>query len=366
MTSESQPPRSGPEAVDAGSREHYDDPVLYNYEYRRRRDDVAFYRQLAEELVPPPGPILDLACGSGRVTVPLARAGYQVVALDASAPMLAEARRRLSRQGRAVRERVTFVEGDMRDFDLGQRFPLVVMAFNSFEHLYTRVEVEACLARVRDHLEDGGALVFDVQNPNLRWLTRDPEKRWARTRFTHPGEKRRYLYTSNHDYDAVSQIAIIRMYYQPLDSAGDPDGEERCIVLSQRKFFPAELEALLFHNGFKVLARFGDFAGDPLHDDCDSQVVLCAPEPAPGHAPSGGAGPTAEATTAEVIAAIGLVRDDRYMYFVKGTSLWRMPYGQRDQAEAIVALDIDERDPDYVYALDANGHVVRIPRAQES
>ncbi len=67
--------------VDAGSREHYADAALYDYEYRRRRADVTFYRELAREH---PGPILELGAGSGRVTVALARDGHDVVAIDQS------------------------------------------------------------------------------------------------------------------------------------------------------------------------------------------------------------------------------------------------------------------------------------------
>lgn len=258
--------------VDAGSHEHYEDAVLYDYEYRRRRADVNFYKDLAGELIGGSGRILELACGSGRVTIPLARAGYQVVGLDLSGPMLARAAARLRRAGRTARARVSLVRADMRRFALAEGFPLIIMAFNSFEHLYTRVDVSTCLDRVREHLAPGGYFVFDVQNPNLRWLTRDPSRRWARTKFTHPATGQRFVYSTNHEYEPISQIALIQLYYQPLDPDGGP---ERVVTVAQRKFFPAELEALLHANGFIVRRRYGDFAGGILHGDCESQVVLC-------------------------------------------------------------------------------------------
>jgi len=147
-----------------------------------------------------------------------------------------------------------------------------VMAFNAFEHLYTRVDVSACLDAVRAHLLPGGYFVFDVQNPSVHWLARDPTRRWARTRFVHPGTGQRFVYSTNHEYDPVSQIVVIRLYYEPLDPPGGP---ERVITLSQRKFFPAELEALLHANGFRAVMRYGDFGGGVLVGDCDSQVLLC-------------------------------------------------------------------------------------------
>lgn len=261
-------------AVEAGAHEHYADADLYDYEYRRRRADVSFYRSLATELLGAPGQILELACGSGRVTTGLLRAGHRVVGVDLSVPMLRRASARIGRLGRAARARGALVCADMRGFALDARFPLAIMAFNAFEHLYTRAEVRACLERVRAHLTPGGRLVFDVQNPDLHWLTRDPSKRWARTRFTHPRTGERMIYSTNHEYDPISQIVVIRLYYEPAPGSAAP---ARVITLSQRKFFPAELEALLDANEFAVERRYGDFHGNPLDRDSDTQIVVCRP-----------------------------------------------------------------------------------------
>jgi SAM-dependent methyltransferase len=260
--------------VELGAHEHYTDAELYDYEYRRRRADVSFYCQLAGQALGSGGRVLELACGSGRVTTGLLRAGHHVVGLDVSLPMLRQAAAHIGRLGRAARARSALVCADMRSFALGIRFPVVIMAFNAFEHLYTRVEVRECLDRVRAHLEPGGRLMFDVQNPDLRWLSRDPHKRWARTRFTHPRTGQRMIYSTNHDYDPVSQIVVIRLYYDPAPGS---KARRQMITISQRKFFPAELEALLDANGFAVEARYGDFHGSPLDADGDTQLVVCRP-----------------------------------------------------------------------------------------
>lgn len=265
-------PTGGAEDLfDRGCHEHYDDPDLYDFEYRRRRGDVQFYRGLARELLGAGGRVLELACGTGRVTTALLRDGHSVVGLDLSQPMLQRAATRIDQLGRGAKQRAWLVRADARQFALAARFPLIVMAFNAFEHLYTRVEVAACLERVRAHLAPGGRFVFDVQNPNLRWLARDPARRWARTVFRHPTSGERLVYTTNHDYDPVSQIALIRLYYAPMG----PPGREQVVHLSQRKFFPAELEALVSHGGFAVEHRYGDFARLPLDGDAESQVLVC-------------------------------------------------------------------------------------------
>ncbi len=278
------------DVVDAGSREHYADGALYDYEYRRRRADVSFYRELARRRLGPgagnesrplhsrgPGRILELGCGSGRVTVPLARDGHTVIGLDQSTAMLRRLHGRIDTLPRSVAGRITAVAGDLRAFRVPGEFPLVIAAFNVLEHLYTRVELDACLRCVADHLEPGGVFAFDVQLPDLGWLNRDPNKRWARTRFTDPTTKRTMFYSTNHDYDPVSQIAVIRLYYDPVD--GRTPG--RVIKLTQRKYFPAELEALIAHAGFRVIERYGDFSFGPLDGTAESQVLICQVPPKP-------------------------------------------------------------------------------------
>ncbi len=259
----------------AGTEEHYDDAALYDFEYRRRRADVNWYRLLAKRLAPG-GPILELGCGTGRVLAPLARDGHRVIGVDVAASMLARAQARIDALGRGARARAGLVRGDMRTFALGERFPLVICPFNAFQHMYARRDALAALACVREHLAEGGSFALDVLNPDLRWLTRDPNKRWARTRFRHPVSGERFEYTTNQDYDRTTQIAHMRIYYERLDV---PPEEKRTIVvrLAHRQFFPAELSALLAHGGFRVDERWGGFAEEPFENDSDAQVLVCKP-----------------------------------------------------------------------------------------
>jgi len=265
--------------VETGSRQHYEDAALYDYEYRRRRADVTFYREIARRRLGGPGRILELGCGTGRVTVALARDGHRVTAVDRSASMLDRLRSRVAALPPAAAARITPCEGDLRSFDVpdrGEGFPLIIAAFNVLEHLYTRGEIDACLRRVAAHLAPGGAFVFDVQLPDLAWLLRDSGKRWARTRFTDPTTGRPMIYSTNHDYDPISQIALIRLYYDPVDGVGPG----HVVQLSQRKFFPAELEALVSQAGMMVVERYGDFSFGPLGPSAESQVLVCQVAPA--------------------------------------------------------------------------------------
>lgn len=257
------------ELVDSGSREHYSDPALYDYEYRRRRSDVTFYRQLAKKRLGT-GRILELGAGSGRVTIPLARDGHEVVGIDQMPPMLARLQQR-AQKSPSIAKRIRTECADLCTFAVPGEFPLAIAAFNVLEHLYTRVELDACLRRVAAHLAPGGAFAFDVQLPDLEWLLRDPAKRWAKTRFTDPTTGRAMLYSTNHDYDPITQICVIRLYYEQADGKGPT----KIVKLTQRKFFPAELEALVAHAGLRVVERYGDFFWGELTGSAESQVLVC-------------------------------------------------------------------------------------------
>ena len=95
----------------AGALEPFEDAALYDWEYRRRRDDVRFYRMLAGERG---GPVLDLGCGTGRLMVPLLRDGHVVVGVDRAPPMLARAAARVARLRAELRRRALLVRGDLR------------------------------------------------------------------------------------------------------------------------------------------------------------------------------------------------------------------------------------------------------------
>lgn len=263
------------EELELGSEEHYVDADLYDYEYRRRRDDVHFYASLARGELAPQSNVLELCCGTGRVTRELLRSGFHVTGVDLSTHMLAKAKTRAEGLAIRFRDNATFHKADIRDFHLGEKFPMVVMAFNSFEHLYNREDVEACLRCVREHLEPDGLFAFDLQLPDLRWLIKDPRKKWSRIKFRHPVSRQWLAYSTNHVYEPVTQTARIRLYYEPLEEG--PIQDTMVVKLSQRKYYPAELEALLHYSGFRLERHYGDFEGEDLDEFAENQVLLCRP-----------------------------------------------------------------------------------------
>jgi SAM-dependent methyltransferase len=269
-------------ALAAGTTEHYEDAELYDHEYKRRKDDVRWYRKLASDVLGDPrktrqngkrkhpGAILELGCGSGRALVPLLRDGFSVVGVDAAPKMLERCRAHVARLPAEMQSRVELIAADFRALSLGRRFPLVICPFNAFMHLYSRADVERFLAVVKTHLQPGGIFAFDVLNPDLAWLSRDPNKRWSRTRFRHPRTRKWMVYSTSLSYDAALQVAFMRIYYEPENG-----GRTRTVRLAHRQFFPLELEALLHYNGFEILSHEGGFDGGALLPESEEQAIRC-------------------------------------------------------------------------------------------
>jgi SAM-dependent methyltransferase len=251
----------------AGSEAHYKDGQYYDQAYRRRRHDVRFYTELA---VGSGGPVLELGVGTGRVALAIAKAGIEIVGVEPMTPMLDRACERLDQLPRATRDRIELREGKLERLRLRRKFPLVIAPFNVWMHLYTREEIERGFATVRHHLEPGGCFAFDVLLPDPVSLARDPSKRYRGGEVPHPRDAVRYRYSEYFSYDPVTQIETIMMDFE------HPDDNRRsfCTPLSQRQFFPAELETLLHYNGFTVESHTGDFDGKPITAATESQVII--------------------------------------------------------------------------------------------
>jgi SAM-dependent methyltransferase len=140
-------------------------------------EDVGFYvdRALASG-----GPVVELAVGTGRIAIPIASAGVDVIGIDSSPEMLAVAREAAAAAGAA--ERLDLRVGDLREPPVPERVPLAICPFRSLLHMETEAEKLRALRAARELLEPGGSYVFDVFAPSRedieethdRWLEREP------------------------------------------------------------------------------------------------------------------------------------------------------------------------------------------------
>ncbi|WP_027482094.1 class I SAM-dependent DNA methyltransferase [Deinococcus pimensis] len=176
--------------------------------------------------------VLDLACGTGASTRPFAARGLNVTGLDLSADMLAVAARELPG--------VTFTQGDLRDFELHQRFDLVTCVFDSLNNLTDPSDLGRALTRAHAHLRPGGFLVFDV---NTRAGVRDLWEGDVIEGVADLPEGGEVHYHWSHHYDAAREIGIVQAFCR----VGD---EEFLEVHEERGYDQLDLEPLLAAAGF--------------------------------------------------------------------------------------------------------------------
>ena len=236
----------------------FDDPLLYDWEYRRRRDDVRFYRTLAGERG---GPVLDLGCGTGRLMLPLLRDGHVVVGVDRAPPMLTRAAARVARLRAELRRRALLVRGDLRALPFTKRrFSFAVAAFHTIQHCESDIELLQFFRGAAAALVPGGWLAFDTFAPTRRFVERRGPS--APTRFRDPQSGRATIYTESHVLDG--RVLAMTFRYQPV--AGGTK-RARTVSLRHRLLQPREIEALLARAGLRLIASWGSFDGHPLDSD---------------------------------------------------------------------------------------------------
>ncbi len=250
-------------------REFYD-PVAYDARALGVPGDVEFFRSLAWEAHEAGRPVLELACGTGRVSIPIARDGVRVVGLDRSAAMLARAREKS-----AGIDTVHWVEGDMRAFDLAERFGLVFIPFRSFQHLFTVRDRLDCLRSIHRHLVPGGRLAVNVFNPDIiaigQWLTvRKGSLERQRDPYAAPSGRTTFAWESRRYHTAAQEVES-----DIIDEELSDDGAVISRVyrdLKLRYVFRYEMEHLLARAGFAVEALYGDHFRAPFEDTSREMV----------------------------------------------------------------------------------------------
>jgi SAM-dependent methyltransferase len=236
--------------------DHYADGAWYDAEYVHIRADLPYYTRVASGA---PGPILELACGTGRLSFPMAEAGAVVHGIDVAEGMIREARRKRLRASAEVQSRLSFELADMRSARLGRRFAAVVLGFNTLMHMTEDADLAGALGTAREHLEPGGLFHLDLYTPFPELLTRDPEGRFDPQQMIDPQTGERYLVTENNRYDPRRQLNTMRFYYQRVDRLGRPVGPERSTTVTLRVIFPRELDTWLTGAGFDVVEDWDDF-----------------------------------------------------------------------------------------------------------
>jgi SAM-dependent methyltransferase len=246
--------------------EHYQDggPSVEFYDVREKggpgtllEGDVEFYLAQARKTG---GPVLDLACGTGRVALPLARAGFDVTGLDLARGMVKIAREKQRASGL---RNLRVSRGNMTRFDLGRRFRLVFVAYRAFQHLLTAKEQRACLMRVRRHLFRKGRLVVHLFDPKLEFCTpAGPRLVGPRPTAYDPATRQDVgVEVTDRRIDPLTQtLSELWRWTVTRDGTIVSTFEDE---LHLRWTYRYEMRYLLELTGFRVIAEYSDFKGSP-------------------------------------------------------------------------------------------------------
>lgn len=239
--------------------------------------DVAFYVQLAREAG---GPIVELACGTGRVLVPVAQASpHSIYGVDASRPMLARCREAVAGLPPDVGARITLVEADMRAYESPEPAGLVLVPYRSFHHLLTVEDQERCLACIRRALAPDGRACINCFDPNLdlmhKWFGESVGELSPRVDFRDEATGHAvHVATSPQGWDREEQR--VRELWTFTEFDGDRVVGEYENLLELRYAFRYELQHLFRRMGFAIEALYGDFDRGPFRHGAE-QVWLLRP-----------------------------------------------------------------------------------------
>lgn len=236
--------------------------------------DIPFVLKLAKQAN---GSILELGCGSGRLLLPLAQAGFVVTGLDNSMEMLALAQAKVAEASESIQGRVQLVPGDMISFAVNGSYPLIIIPYNTFMHLDSK-QALAALKQVKAHLTANGRCFIDLANPFA--LAATPEDNLLTLEGTVVDERSGdvIVHMAANRVDTVEQVLHITWLYDRSPLVGG--GVQRTVVQADYHFrYPHQWELLLREAGFNKFTFLGDYDETLFNETCDRLLILAEPRP---------------------------------------------------------------------------------------
>ena len=241
---------------------------LYDVSVPDWEGEIDFYRELACEVKQRGGWILEVACGTGRITIRLAQEGVKVVGLDLSAEMLSVAQ--------SKNADVRWVQGDMRTFDLNETFDLIIVPAHSFQFMLTPADQVKALITFKQHLTGDGMLVIHLDHQDVDWLGAllgELGGKFEQSQeVIHPRTghiiRRAHAWT----YERSTQTATVISKWEEVNQDGSVLETWIRKPMPQHCVFPFEMEHLLVRTGFQIQAFYGDFFKNGLTEKSSEMI----------------------------------------------------------------------------------------------
>jgi ubiquinone/menaquinone biosynthesis C-methylase UbiE len=233
--------------------------------------EIDFYRELVTEAKSNGGAVLEVACGTGRVATRLTQDAVRVVGIDLSTEML-----EIAREKSAELPYVRWVQGDMKSFELGQTFGLVIIPGHSFQFMLTPEDQIACLECIKRHLVPGGMLVVHLDHQDISWLGDLRVEKGGvfemAEELTHPKTGRLIRTSRAWSYEPSTQTASAVTVWEEIGTDGKVVDRWEMGPIRMHCVFRFEMEHLLARVGFEVEALYGDFFRRELQDESTEMI----------------------------------------------------------------------------------------------
>lgn len=237
--------------------------------------EIDFYLDLAGEISDSGAYILELACGTGRVAIRLAEAGFNVVGLDHSPPML-----KIAQAKSEGKPNMRWVLEDMRSFNLDESFDLIIIPGHAFQNLNSAAEQVSCLTSIRQHLKEGGILVIHLDHQDITWLgeitTHKKGVFETDERFKHPTKNTQIQASRAWTYESSTQTAVLETVWLEFDPSGQIVNRLETGPIRLHCVFRFEMEHLLVLLGYSIRGLYGDFHRGQLTDESSEMIWLAA------------------------------------------------------------------------------------------
>lgn len=245
----------------------YDWPDYYDWTSEGLDEDTTYYLDLARRTG---GPVLELGCGTGRISLAIAREGIEVVGVDLSSQMLAYAQKKASALG--LDPYVQWVEQDMIQLELHRKFPLVIIPYRSFLHVLHVPEQIRTLQRIYHHLTDEGMFAFNVFVPKPSDLTEMEGTYHFRGVFPIPGTTEEVEVYDTTEFNHFHQLVVVNRYYERFSKTGRSLDRIKT-ELKFRYIYPTELAHLLALCKFQIQKQYGSFTREPFYSESKELII---------------------------------------------------------------------------------------------
>jgi ubiquinone/menaquinone biosynthesis C-methylase UbiE len=246
---------------------------LYDLSVPDWEGEIDFYRGFAYKVRDRGQSVLEIACGTGRVSLRLAREGVNIVGVDLDEEML-----RVARQKSEGLPNIRWVRGDMRSLDLGESFDLIILPGHSFQFMCTPQDQVTALQVFNRHLAPDGFLIVHLDHQDVDWLgdlVRDLGGKFGPpTEVTHPQTGHTLRKSNAWVYERSTQTATVTSRWEEVEKDGFIAHRWERPPMALHCIFPFEMEHLLARAGFTNRAVYGDFFKSPLNDKSPEMIWI--------------------------------------------------------------------------------------------